>query len=129
MSTGLEFQGSAKEAGRQSRWIQTSFVQLALFFLLLVILVALAVVLWRFDRTVALFVAIAAPVVSFLAASAVKVANEWERSIVLRLGGFNGLRGPGLFYIIPVIDRVHEVTLFLLAICTQKWIQTCTQLR
>jgi regulator of protease activity HflC (stomatin/prohibitin superfamily) len=43
---------------------------------------------------------------AFLVSSAIQVANQWDRAIVLRLGGFHALRGPGLFYIIPVIDTI-----------------------
>jgi regulator of protease activity HflC (stomatin/prohibitin superfamily) len=39
-------------------------------------------------------------------ALAVKIASAWERAVVLRLGKFRGLRGPGLFTIIPVIDTI-----------------------
>jgi regulator of protease activity HflC (stomatin/prohibitin superfamily) len=35
---------------------------------------------------------------------ALKVAAQWEKVIVLRLGKFTGLRGPGLFWIIPIVD-------------------------
>jgi regulator of protease activity HflC (stomatin/prohibitin superfamily) len=35
---------------------------------------------------------------------ALKVASQWEKVIVLRLGKFNGLKGPGLFWVIPIID-------------------------
>jgi regulator of protease activity HflC (stomatin/prohibitin superfamily) len=35
---------------------------------------------------------------------AMKVASQWEKVIVLRLGKFSGLKGPGLFWIIPIID-------------------------
>jgi regulator of protease activity HflC (stomatin/prohibitin superfamily) len=38
--------------------------------------------------------------------SAIKIADQWEKSIVLRLGKFHSLRGPGLFFIIPIIDTV-----------------------
>jgi len=37
---------------------------------------------------------------------ALKVADQWEKAVVLRLGRFKGLRGPGLFWIVPVIDRI-----------------------
>jgi len=40
--------------------------------------------------------------------SSVKISNQWEKAVVLRLGKFTGLRGPGLFFIIPVIDRVYK---------------------
>ncbi len=33
-----------------------------------------------------------------------KVANQWEKVVVLRLGKFHGLKGPGMFWIIPIID-------------------------
>ncbi|MEK7407085.1 MAG: slipin family protein [Acidobacteriota bacterium] len=37
---------------------------------------------------------------------AIKVANQWEKAVVLRLGRYRGLRGPGPFMIIPVVDTV-----------------------
>jgi regulator of protease activity HflC (stomatin/prohibitin superfamily) len=37
---------------------------------------------------------------------ALKVANQWEKAIVLRLGRFHGLKGPGMFWIIPIMDAV-----------------------
>ncbi|MDX2150297.1 MAG: slipin family protein [Bryobacteraceae bacterium] len=39
---------------------------------------------------------------------ALKVANQWEKVAVLRLGRYAGLRGPGLFHIIPVIDQLSR---------------------
>ncbi len=42
----------------------------------------------------------------FLLAQSPKVANQWERAVVLRLGRFKGLRGPGLFWIVPFIDTI-----------------------
>ncbi len=35
-----------------------------------------------------------------------KVANQWDRGVILRLGKYRGLRGPGLFWIVPLIDSV-----------------------
>ena len=37
-----------------------------------------------------------------------KVAQQWERAVVLRLGRFTGLRGPGLFWIVPFVDTVTK---------------------
>ncbi len=37
---------------------------------------------------------------------ALKVASQWEKAIVLRLGKFIGLKGPGLFWIIPIVDTI-----------------------
>jgi regulator of protease activity HflC (stomatin/prohibitin superfamily) len=40
-------------------------------------------------------------------AQAPKVASEWERAVVLRLGRFTGLRGPGLFWVVPFVENVN----------------------
>lgn len=40
--------------------------------------------------------------------AAIKVANQWDRAVVLRLGHFRGLKGPGLFFIIPIIDKISH---------------------
>ena len=39
---------------------------------------------------------------------AVKVADQWEKAAVLRLGRYRGLRGPGPFVIVPIIDTVSR---------------------
>ncbi len=50
--------------------------------------------------------AFAGSILSILIASAIKIADQWEKGVVLRMGKFSGLKGPGLFVIIPIIDRV-----------------------
>jgi regulator of protease activity HflC (stomatin/prohibitin superfamily) len=47
-----------------------------------------------------------AAVVGIIAALSPRVAQQWERAVVLRLGRFVGLRGPGLFWIVPFVDVV-----------------------
>ncbi|WP_243364666.1 slipin family protein [Fundidesulfovibrio terrae] len=44
--------------------------------------------------------------VSMLAYSAIQVADQWERAVLLRLGKFQDVKGPGLFLLIPVIDTI-----------------------
>jgi regulator of protease activity HflC (stomatin/prohibitin superfamily) len=39
---------------------------------------------------------------------AIKVADQWEKVAVLRLGKYIGLRGPGMFLIVPIIDRLSR---------------------
>jgi len=43
---------------------------------------------------------------SGLIASAIRIADQWERAVVLRMGKYKGLKGPGPFMIIPIIDSV-----------------------
>jgi regulator of protease activity HflC (stomatin/prohibitin superfamily) len=45
-------------------------------------------------------------IVGALAAQSPKIARQWERAVVLRLGRYIGLRGPGLFWIVPFVDTI-----------------------
>jgi regulator of protease activity HflC (stomatin/prohibitin superfamily) len=45
-------------------------------------------------------------IIAWIISSGIKVANQWDRAVVLRLGNFRALKGPGLFFIIPIIDRI-----------------------
>lgn len=47
-------------------------------------------------------------IISLVLANAVHIADQWERAIVLRMGKYTGLRGPGIFFIVPLIDRVDN---------------------
>jgi regulator of protease activity HflC (stomatin/prohibitin superfamily) len=38
----------------------------------------------------------------------IKVADQWEKVAVLRLGRFIGLRGPGMFHVVPIVDRLSR---------------------
>ena len=44
----------------------------------------------------------------FILAMSPKIAKQWEKGVILRLGKFVGLRGPGLFWIVPLIDSVSS---------------------
>ena len=43
--------------------------------------------------------------------SAVKIVQEYERGVIFRLGRIQGAKGPGLFLIVPMIDRMQRVDL------------------
>src|SRR6185437_6109670 len=49
---------------------------------------------------------IAGIVAGWLAMWSPNVAKQWERAVVLRLGEYKGLRGPGLFWIVPFVDSI-----------------------
>ncbi|HJX37877.1 MAG TPA: SPFH domain-containing protein, partial [Anaerolineae bacterium] len=44
-----------------------------------------------------------------LLSSAVKIVQEYERGVIFRLGRLVGPKGPGLFFIIPMVDRMVKV--------------------
>lgn len=50
-------------------------------------------------------------IILFLLLSAIKVVQEYERGVIFRLGRFVGAKGPGLFFIVPFIDRMTKVDL------------------
>ena len=45
-------------------------------------------------------------IVAIFISSSVKIADPWDKAVVLRLGKFQSLRGPGLFFFIPIIDTI-----------------------
>jgi regulator of protease activity HflC (stomatin/prohibitin superfamily) len=45
---------------------------------------------------------------SVLFSSSIQIADQWEKAVVLRMGRFVGLRGPGIFMIIPILDQISN---------------------
>lgn len=45
-------------------------------------------------------------VVALVVSASIKIADQWEKVVVLRLGSFRALKGPGVFFIIPIIDVI-----------------------
>jgi len=54
----------------------------------------------------AIWIGVITFVVALIVSAAIKIADQWEKAVVLRLGKFHSLRGPGLFFIIPIVDTV-----------------------
>lgn len=75
--------------------------------LALVILGGLSISLYyfKFVDSVGLFALFA---VSVLVSSSIHIADQWERAVVLRMGKYKGLKGPGLFFIVPIFDKVSD---------------------
>lgn len=51
-------------------------------------------------------IAIVALIIASYISSSIKIADPWDKAVVLRLGKFHSLKGPGLFFIIPVLDTI-----------------------
>ncbi len=47
-------------------------------------------------------------IIALLITASIKIANQWEKAVILRMGKFIGLKGPGIFLIVPIIDRVYK---------------------
>jgi regulator of protease activity HflC (stomatin/prohibitin superfamily) len=77
-----------------------------LFFLIfLVIFEAIAGVLFVANNALGGVAMVGAFFMAILLSSGIKIADQWERIIVLRLGKFSGVKGPGVCIIVPVLDR------------------------
>jgi regulator of protease activity HflC (stomatin/prohibitin superfamily) len=81
-------------------------ISIFLFMVIIVVLVGIAALLdsLHVAQWIGLVVSVVLVLVAFYILFALKVANQWEKAIVLRFGKFHGLRGPGLFWIIPIVD-------------------------
>ncbi len=78
-----------------------------IFFVILIIGVVAAYFLYKDGNTVeGIWLGIAVFFLALILSSSIKIADQWEKVVVLRLGRFHALRGPGLFFIIPIIDTI-----------------------
>lgn len=55
-------------------------------------------------------------VILVMSSAAIKIAQEYERGVVFRLGRFSGVRGPGLYVIIPFVERSMKVDLRIMTL-------------
>ena len=84
-----------------------SYFSVLIFFIILAIGLALAYFGYGFKSdTGAIWVGGISFLVALFVSSAIKIADQWEKAVVLRLGRFHSLSGPGLFFIIPIVDTV-----------------------
>lgn len=57
----------------------------------------------------------------------IRIANQWQRAVILRLGKFNRVAGPGLFFKIPIIEKISEVVSLQVEVTEIKAEQTLTK--
>ncbi len=97
-----------EELMKKAQGAHWNTVSVTLFILLLMAAVISAIVmdLRGYDDGVILAVFTPLLVLALLALASIQVARQWEKAVVLRLGKFRGLKGPGFFLIIPVIDSI-----------------------
>jgi len=68
------------------------------------------------EFVVELYLIIALIVVVFIATQSVKIVREYERVVIFRMGRLIGVKGPGLFLIIPIMDQVVKMDLRVVTI-------------
>jgi regulator of protease activity HflC (stomatin/prohibitin superfamily) len=88
--------------------MKTNSLSALIFFIVIGIGGAIAYAATSVSNILGAGVGILTLIVAVIVSSAIKIANQWDRALVLRLGRFHILRGPGLFFIIPVIDTISH---------------------
>jgi len=73
---------------------------------LVVVSALLAVLLYVNYLDIKLFVVLL--ILTILISSSIKIADQWENAVLLRMGKYIGLKGPGIFFIVPIIDNVID---------------------
>ena len=66
---------------------------------------AVALFLWEYIGVLLLVISL---VITLLITSSIHIADQWEKAVVLRMGKYKGLKGPGIFFTIPIIDNVDN---------------------
>jgi regulator of protease activity HflC (stomatin/prohibitin superfamily) len=58
------------------------------------------------DKTASVVISVASFIIALAVSAAIQIADPWDKAIILRLGHFRSLKGPGLFFIVPIIDTI-----------------------
>ena len=72
------------------------------------VILTLANAILFYSELISLTIALIGLAATLFIAATLKISDQWEKAVVLRMGKFIGLKGPGWFLIIPIIDRVDK---------------------
>lgn len=81
-------------------------INLVSIFIFLILTLANAILFYT--DLISLTIALIGLAATLFIAATLKISDQWEKAVVLRMGKFIGLKGPGWFLIIPIIDRVDK---------------------
>lgn len=83
-----------------------SSISSLLFFVILAIGFFISIPYFKSELYLSISVWVVTVIVAWLISASIKTASQWERVIVLRLGKFSRISGPGIFYIVPIIENI-----------------------
>jgi regulator of protease activity HflC (stomatin/prohibitin superfamily) len=86
-----------------------NYISGLVFVVLAVLGFAVAALLGQGNPAAAIVVGLLWLFLDVVLSSAIRLAAQWEKAVVFRLGKFHGMKGPGLFTIIPLIDQIRMV--------------------
>ncbi len=99
---------SAQMRARSAQDAHVNPLAVALFIVFLTVGVVLAAVLDERGASDGVILAVVLPLtlIGMYILFAFRMARQWEKAVILRLGKFHGLRGPGVFWVLPIIDSI-----------------------
>jgi regulator of protease activity HflC (stomatin/prohibitin superfamily) len=97
-----------------------NYISGLVFVILLLVGGAVVVPMAAVNYVLAVIVGIVWLIADVIIASAIKLAAQWQRAVVFRLGKFKDIRGPGLFMIIPLVDQISMIDTRVLAVHISK---------
>jgi regulator of protease activity HflC (stomatin/prohibitin superfamily) len=97
-----------------------NYISGIVFVALLIVGAVIAVAVGQTSPVVAALFVPAWLFVDVVVSSAIRLAAQWEKAVVFRLGKFHAIKGPGLFAIVPLIDQLRMVDTRVLAVNIPK---------
>jgi regulator of protease activity HflC (stomatin/prohibitin superfamily) len=97
-----------------------NYISGLVFVVLLVIGLVLAVAIGQASPVIAVGFAVLWLFLDVVIASAIRLAAQWEKAVVFRLGKYHTIKGPGLFMVVPLIDQIRTVDTRVLAVSIPK---------
>jgi regulator of protease activity HflC (stomatin/prohibitin superfamily) len=95
-------------SGKEQPRVNAVAITLFTIFLLLSTLGTVLMAVNEFNIYLTIVYFIITMLIALILMFAIKIADQWEKGVVLRFGKYRGLYGPGLYWITPIIDRVVE---------------------
>ncbi len=97
-----------------------NYIQGLVFVVLLLVGVVVTALIGQQNAFAAVVFGIGWLFIDVVISSAIRIAVQWEKAVVFRLGQFHSIKGPGLFLIVPIIDQLRMVDTRVLAVNIPK---------
>jgi regulator of protease activity HflC (stomatin/prohibitin superfamily) len=97
-----------------------NYIQGLVFVVLLLLGVVVTALIGQQNAVAGVVFGIAWLFIDVVISSAIRIAVQWEKAVVFRLGQFRSIKGPGLFLIVPIIDQLKMVDTRVLAVSIPK---------
>ncbi|HEV3166521.1 MAG TPA: SPFH domain-containing protein [Isosphaeraceae bacterium] len=97
-----------------------NYISTLLFVVLVLVGLVIVIPIGQGNPALAVVVGLAWLLADIIVSSSIRLAAQWERAVVFRLGKFSSVKGPGLFMIVPVFDQLRMVDTRVLAVSVPK---------